>query len=80
MPSATNRSCMKNDTRASRNLRTSTFHFSWPAVVCGALVFVLIGILLGVALLFFRLAVAIVAGIEGCEGDIAYRYPFTLRT
>jgi uncharacterized protein len=46
--------------------------------VCGALVFVLIGILLGVALFFYWLAMTIVAGIKASEG-IRYRYPFTLR-
>jgi uncharacterized protein len=46
--------------------------------VCAALVFVLIGILLGVALFFYWLAMTIVAGIKASEG-IRYRYPFTLR-
>ena len=46
--------------------------------VCGALVFVLIGILLGVALFFYWLAMTIVAGIKASEG-VRYRYPFTLR-
>ncbi len=47
-------------------------------VVCGVLVFVFIGILLGVALFFYWLAMTIVAGIKASEG-IRYRYPFTLR-
>jgi len=46
--------------------------------LCAALVFVLIGILLGVALFFYWLAMTIVAGIKASEG-IRYRYPFTLR-
>ena len=48
------------------------------ACVCAALVFVLIGILLGVALFFYWLAMTIVAGIKASEG-VRYRYPFTLR-
>jgi hypothetical protein len=52
--------------------------FLLAGVVCGALVFVLIGILLGVALFFYWLAMTIVAGIKASEG-IRYRYPFTLR-
>jgi len=47
-------------------------------VVCWALVYVLIGILLGVALFFYWLAMIIVAGIKASEG-IRYRHPFTLR-
>jgi uncharacterized Tic20 family protein len=46
--------------------------------VCWALVYVLIGILLGVALFFYWLAMIIVAGIKASEG-IRYRHPFTLR-
>ena len=46
-------------------------------VVCWALVYVLIGILLGVALFFYWLAMIIVAGIKASEG-IRYRHPFTL--
>ena len=46
--------------------------------VCAALVFVLIGILLGVALFFYWLAMTIIAGIKASEG-VRYRYPFTLR-
>jgi uncharacterized Tic20 family protein len=47
-------------------------------VVCGILVWIFIGILLGVALFFYWLAMTIVAGIKASEG-IRYRYPFTLR-
>jgi uncharacterized Tic20 family protein len=47
-------------------------------VVCGILVWIFIGILLGVALFFYWLAMTIVAGIKANEG-IRYRYPFTLR-
>ena len=52
--------------------------FLLASLVCGALVFVLIGILLGVALFFYWLAVTIIAGIKASEG-VRYRYPFTLR-
>jgi uncharacterized Tic20 family protein len=48
------------------------------ALICGALVFILIGILLGVALFIFWLAMTIVAAIKANEG-VRYRYPFTLR-
>jgi uncharacterized Tic20 family protein len=48
------------------------------AALCIALVFVFIGILLGVALFVYWLAMTIVAGIKSAEG-IAYRYPFSLR-
>ena len=47
-------------------------------VVCGILVWIFIGILLGVALFFYWLAMTIVAGIKANEG-VRYRYPFTLR-
>jgi uncharacterized Tic20 family protein len=47
-------------------------------IVCGILVWVFIGILLGVALFFFWLAMTIIAGIKASEG-VRYRYPFTLR-
>jgi uncharacterized Tic20 family protein len=46
--------------------------------VCGVLVFVFIGILLGVALFIYWLAMTIIAGIKASEG-VHYRYPFTLR-
>ena len=48
------------------------------AIVCIALAWILIGILLGVALFFYWLAMTIVAGIKASEG-VRYRYPFTLR-
>ena len=47
-------------------------------LVCGVLVFILVGILLWVALGIFWLAMTIVAAIKASEG-IRYRYPFTLR-
>jgi len=46
--------------------------------VCAALVFALVGILLGVALFIFWLAITIVAGIKAGEG-VRYRYPFAIR-
>jgi uncharacterized protein len=48
------------------------------AAICAALVFVFIGILLGVALFIFWLAMTLIAGIKASEG-IRYRYPFALR-
>jgi uncharacterized protein len=48
------------------------------AAICGALVFVFVGILLGVALFIFWLAVTIIAGIKAGEG-VRYRYPFAIR-
>ena len=48
------------------------------AIVCGLLVFVFIGILLGVALFIFWLTMTIIAGIKASEG-VRYRYPVTLR-
>ncbi len=48
------------------------------AAACAILVFVFIGILLGVALFIFWLALTIIAGIKAGEG-IRYRYPFALR-
>jgi uncharacterized Tic20 family protein len=48
------------------------------AALCGVLVFVFIGILLGVALFVFWLALTIIAGIKAGEGH-RYRYPFALR-
>ena len=48
------------------------------AAVCGVLVFVFIGILLGVALFIFWLTLTIIAGIKASEG-VTYRYPFALR-
>ena len=48
------------------------------AIVCGVLVFVFIGILLGVALFIFWLTMTIIAGIKASEG-VRYRYPVALR-
>jgi hypothetical protein len=47
-------------------------------MVCGSLVFALIGIPLGAALFLYWLVMTIVAGVKASEG-IAYRYPFSLR-
>jgi uncharacterized Tic20 family protein len=48
------------------------------AIVCGVLVLIFIGILLGVALFIFWLTMTIIAGIKASEG-VLYRYPVTLR-
>jgi uncharacterized protein len=48
------------------------------AIVCGVLVLIFIGILLGVALFIFWLTMTIIAGIKASEG-VRYRYPFALR-
>lgn len=48
------------------------------AIVCGVLVFIFIGILLGVALFIFWLTMTIIAGIEASKG-VRYRYPIALR-
>jgi uncharacterized Tic20 family protein len=50
----------------------------FAAVACGVLVYLFIGILLGVALFVYWLAVTILAGIKAGEG-IHYRYRFCLR-
>jgi uncharacterized Tic20 family protein len=47
-------------------------------IVCGALVLVFIGILLGVALFIFWMTMTIIAAIKASEG-VRYRYPITLR-
>lgn len=47
-------------------------------VICGLLVYVFIGILLGVGLFIYWLAMTIVAGIKAGEG-VRYRYPFAVR-
>jgi uncharacterized protein len=47
-------------------------------IVCGSLVFALIGIPLGAALFLYWLVMTIVAGVKASEG-IGYRYPFSLR-
>jgi uncharacterized Tic20 family protein len=48
------------------------------AIVCSLLVYVFIGILLGLALFVYWLAMTILAGIRAGEG-VPYRYPFALR-
>jgi uncharacterized Tic20 family protein len=48
------------------------------AMICALLVFVFIGILLGVALFIFWLTMTIVAAIKASEG-VRYRYPFAVR-
>jgi hypothetical protein len=65
---------------ADQGKESLNFNISFliASCVCGALVFVFIGILLGVALFFYWLAMTIVAGIKASEG-VRYRYPFTLR-
>lgn len=47
-------------------------------VVCGSLIFALVGIPLGVALFFYWLVMVIVAGVKTGEG-VGYRYPVSLR-
>jgi uncharacterized Tic20 family protein len=47
-------------------------------IVCGSLVFALIGIPLGAALFLYWLVMTIVAGVKASEG-VSYRYPFSLR-
>ncbi len=47
-------------------------------IVCGSLVFALIGIPLGAALFVYWLVMTIVAGVKASEG-VGYRYPFSLR-
>jgi uncharacterized Tic20 family protein len=47
-------------------------------VVCGVLTLVFIGFLLGIALFFAWLALALIAAIKASEG-VNYRYPFSLR-
>jgi uncharacterized Tic20 family protein len=61
--------------RESLNFNISVF---LAGIVCGLLVYVLIGILLGAVLFIFWLVMTIVAGIRASEG-IRYRYPFSLR-
>ncbi len=48
------------------------------AVVCWMLIYVLIGILLGVMLFFSWLALTLIAAIKASEG-VDYRYPVSLR-
>ena len=47
-------------------------------IVCGSLVFALIGIPLGAALFLYWLVMTIVAAVKASEG-VGYRYPFSLR-
>ena len=47
-------------------------------IVCGSLVFALIGIPLGALLFLYWLVMAIVAAVKASEG-VGYRYPFSLR-
>ena len=47
-------------------------------LICGLLVFVFIGILLGVALFILWLTLTIIAAIKANEG-VRYRYPFAVR-
>jgi len=47
-------------------------------LVCGALTFVFIGILLGILLFFSWLTLTILAAIRASEG-VHYRYPLSLR-
>jgi uncharacterized protein len=48
------------------------------AIICGVLVYVFVGILLGVALFIYWLAMTILAGIRAGEG-VRYRYPISVR-
>jgi uncharacterized protein len=48
------------------------------ALVCVALVYVFIGVLLGLALLVYWVAMTLLAGIRAGEG-VHYRYPLALR-
>jgi uncharacterized protein len=47
-------------------------------IVCGSLVFALVGIPLGAALFLYWLVMAIIAAVKASEG-VGYRYPFLLR-
>ena len=47
-------------------------------IVCGLLVFALIGIPLGAALFLYWLVMAVIAAVKASEG-VGYRYPFSLR-
>lgn len=47
-------------------------------LVCGSLVFVLIGVPLAAALTLYWVIMAVVAGVKASEG-VGYRYPVTLR-
>ena len=47
-------------------------------IVCGSLVFALIGIPLGALLFLYWLVMAVIAAVKASEG-VGYRYPFSLR-
>jgi uncharacterized Tic20 family protein len=47
-------------------------------ILCGSLVFALIGIPLGAALFLYWLVMAVIAAVKASEG-VGYRYPFSLR-
>jgi uncharacterized Tic20 family protein len=47
-------------------------------IVCGSLVFALVGIPLGAALFLYWLVMAVIAAVKASEG-VGYRYPFSLR-
>jgi uncharacterized protein len=48
------------------------------ALICGALLLIFVGVLLGAALFVIWLVLTLVAAIKAYEGE-AYRYPFSLR-
>ena len=48
------------------------------ALVCGVLMLVFVGFLLGTALFVAWLALTLIAAIKASEG-VSYRYPFSLR-
>jgi uncharacterized Tic20 family protein len=47
-------------------------------IVCGSLVFALVGIPLGAALFLYWLVMAVIAAVKASEG-VGSRYPFSLR-
>ena len=47
-------------------------------IVCGSLVFALVGIPLGAALFLYWLVMAVIAAVKASEG-VGYRYPISLR-
>jgi len=47
-------------------------------IVCGVLVFLLVGIALLLALAVFQFVLMVVASVRASQGEV-YRYPFTLR-
>ena len=62
----------------SREALNFNISVTLAAILCSVLVFVFIGILLGLALFVYWLAMTMLAGIRAGEG-CAFRYPFTLR-